>query len=70
LITLMIFFKKYRASGSSLCNPLYSPVMSSLLGLHILLSTLFLKTLSLRSSLDISNQVSHPYKTKNKIILL
>jgi hypothetical protein len=29
----------------------------------ILLSTLFSKTLSLRSSLNLSDQVSHPYKT-------
>ena len=35
-----------------------------------LLSTLFWKTLSLRSSLNVSDQVSHPYKTTDKIIVL
>jgi len=36
----------------------------------ILLSTLFSNTLSLRSSLIVSYQVSHPYKTTSKIIIL
>jgi hypothetical protein len=39
------------------------PVISSLLGPNILPSTLFLNTLRLRFSLNLSNQVSHPYKT-------
>jgi hypothetical protein len=37
------------------------PVTSSLLGPNIVL-----KTLSLRSSLNVSNQVPHPYKTAGK----
>ena len=45
-------------------------VTSSLLGPNILLSTLFSNTLSLRSSINISDQVSHPYKTTGKIIVL
>jgi hypothetical protein len=40
------------------------------LGPNILLSTLFSKTLSRHSSLNISDQVSHPYKTTGKIIVL
>jgi hypothetical protein len=44
-----------------LCNFLRSPVTSSPLGPNILLSTLFSKTLSLRSSLDVRDQVLHPY---------
>ena len=36
---------------------------SSLLGPNTLLNTLFSNTLSLRSSLNVSDQVSHPYKT-------
>ena len=36
---------------------------SSLLGLNILLSTLFSDNLSLRRSFNVSDQVSHPYKT-------
>jgi len=43
---------------------------SSLLGSDILLSTLFSNTLSLRSSLSVSNPVSHPYKSTGKIIVL
>jgi hypothetical protein len=42
----------------------------SLLGPNIPLNTLFSNTLSLHSSLNTSNQVSHPYKTKCKIIVL
>ena len=44
---------------SSLCSFLHSPVTSSLLGPNIFLNTLFSNTLSLRSSLKVSDQVSH-----------
>jgi hypothetical protein len=53
--------EEYRSFSSSLCNFLHSPVISSLLGPNTLLNTLFSKTLSLRSSLNVSDQVSHPY---------
>ena len=43
---------------------------SSLLGPSIPLSTQFSNTLSLCSSLNVSDQVSHPYKTARKIIVL
>jgi hypothetical protein len=46
------------------------PCTSSLLGPNILLRTLFSKTLSLHSSLSVSDQVSHPYKTTGNIIVL
>jgi hypothetical protein len=36
----------------------------------MLLNLLLLNTLSLRSSLDVRDQVSHPYKTSGKIIVL
>jgi len=49
-------------SSSSLCSFLHSPVTSSLLGQNILRSTLFSNTLVLRSSLNVSDQVSYPYK--------
>ena len=65
-----ILGKKYRSLSSSLCSCLHSPVTSSLLRLNILLSTLFSNTLSLRSSLNLSDYVSHPYNTKGKIIVL
>jgi len=62
-ITRTILGEEYRLFSSSLCNFLHSPVTSSLVGPNILLNTLFSNTLSLRSSLNVSDQVSHPYKT-------
>jgi hypothetical protein len=46
------------------------PITSSLLGPNILHSTLFSNTLSLCSSLHVRDQVSNPYKTTGKIIVL
>jgi hypothetical protein len=46
------------------------PVTSSLFGLNILLNTLFSNTLSLCSSLNVRDQVSHICKTTDKIIIL
>jgi hypothetical protein len=43
---------------------------SSLLGLNVLLSNLFSSTLSLCSSLNVRDQVSHPYKTTGEVIVL
>jgi hypothetical protein len=43
-----------------LCNFLHCPVTSSLLGPNIPLSTLFSNTVTLCSSLDVRDQVSHP----------
>jgi phosphate starvation-inducible membrane PsiE len=62
--------KEYRPFSYSLFNFLHSPVTSSLLDPNILLSTLFSNTLSLRSTLNVSDQVSHPYRTTGKIIVL
>jgi cytochrome b subunit of formate dehydrogenase len=47
----------------------FSTVILPLSGPNIPLSTLFSYTLSLRSSLNVNN-VSHPYKTTGKIIVL
>ena len=69
-ITRKILGEQYRSSSSSLCSLLHLPVTSSVLGLNILLSTLFSCTLSLRSSLILSDQVSHPYNTTGKTIVL
>jgi len=69
-ITRTIMGEEYRSLNSSLCSYLRSPVTSSLLGQNILLSTLFSNTLSLCSSLNVSDQVSHPYKTAGNIIVL
>jgi hypothetical protein len=70
LITRIIFGDEYRSLSSSVCNLLHSPVASSLLGPNIFLSTLFSNTLSLCCSLRVRDQVSHPYKTTGKIIVL
>jgi len=63
-------FGEYRSLSSSLCSFRHSPVTWSLLGPNILLSTLFSNTLNLRSSLNMRDQVSHPYKTKGEISVL
>ena len=60
----------YNTLISSLCSFLHSPVTSSLLAPNILLITLFSYTPSLRSSLNVNDQVSHPYKTTGKITVL
>ena len=67
LVTQIIFGEEYRSLSSSF---LHFPVTLSLLGPNILLSTLFLDTLNLRSSLHVSDQVSHAYKTPGKIVVL
>jgi hypothetical protein len=50
----------------------FSPVSltSSLFSPNILLNTLFSNTLSLCSFLNVRDQVSHPYGTTGKIIVL
>src|SRR5215469_1169641 len=65
-----ILVEEYRSFSSSLCNFLHSPVTSSLLGPNTSLNTLLSNTLSLCSSLNVSDQVSHPYKTTGRIIVL
>ena len=62
ICTRTILDEEYRSLSST--------VTSSLLGPHTLLSTLFSNNFSLRSSLNVSDQVSHPYKTTGKIIVL
>jgi len=67
LITLIIWSN---VDNKSLFNSVYSflhpSVISSLLGPNILFSTLLSNTLSLRSSLNVSDQVSHPYKNNKQ----
>ena len=69
-ITRTILSEECRSLSSSLYSFLHSSVTSSLLGPNFLLSTLFWNTLTLHSSLNVSNQVSHPYKATGKIIVL
>jgi hypothetical protein len=59
-VTRIIFGEERRSLRSSWCSFLHSPVTLSLLGPNILLSTLLFNTLSLGSSLNVSDQVSHP----------
>jgi len=70
LITLTILGEEYRSLSFSLCSFLHSAVTSSLLVPNILLSYLFSYTRSLLTTFNVSNQVSHPYKTTGKIIML
>ena len=66
LITQKIFIEQYK----SLCSFLHSFVTLSLLGPNILLNTIFSNNFSLRSSLNVSDQDSHPYtKTVKSIVL-
>ena len=68
-VTRTILAQEYRSLSSSLCCFLHCPVTSSLWGPNILLNTLFSNTLSLRSSLIVSDQVSHPYTTGKFVVL-
>jgi hypothetical protein len=66
LITLIILGEEYKLWSSSLCIFLHHPVISSLFGLNILQSTLFLNTLYLCSSLYVRVQLSHLCKSQRK----
>ena len=69
-ITRTILGEEYRSLSSSLCSFFHSPVTSSPLGPNVLLSTLFPNTICLLSSLNLSDQVSRPYKSTGKFIVL
>jgi hypothetical protein len=61
-ITQIIFGEEYSSLSSSLCSFPHSPVSPFLLDPNILLRTLISNTLSLRSSLNVSEQVSCSHK--------
>ena len=69
-ITSTILGEVYKSFSSSLGNLLHSRFTSSLIGPNILLNTMFSNTLNYVSSRNISDQVSHSYKTTEKIIVL
>jgi hypothetical protein len=65
-----ILGEEYRSLSPSLCSFLHSLVTSCLLEQNIPFNTLFSNTLNLRSSLNVSDQVLHPYKRTGKIRFL
>jgi hypothetical protein len=69
-VTQTIFDEQYKSLTSSLCSFLRSLITSSLLSPFVLLNTLFSNILSLHSSLNVGDQISRPYKTTVKIIVL
>ena len=69
-ITRTILGEEYISLSSSLCSFLHSLVTSFFLGPNIFLNNPISNTLSLRSSLNVSDQISHPYTTTGKIIFL
>jgi small basic protein len=70
LFILIVSEEEYKLWSSSLCSFLQPPVTSSVFGPNIHVSSLFSNILSVCSSLDIRDQVSHPYRTAGKIIVL
>jgi hypothetical protein len=64
-----IFGEEYIPWSSSLRSFRQSPVTLSLLGPNLFLSTLFSNSLSLCSSLNFGDQVSHSHTTTRKIIV-
>jgi hypothetical protein len=62
--------EQYKLWSSSLCSFLQPPITSFPFGLNILISTLFSNNLSLCSSLNVRDQVSQPYRTTGKILVL
>jgi hypothetical protein len=67
--TIIIKFgEEFKLWSSPLCNFLQPPMVSSLFGPNILLSTLLSNTPSRRSSLNVRDHVSHPYKKKYSFV--
>jgi len=70
MITIITLGEAYNLCSPSLCSHLQTSATSCLLGPNILLSTMFSNILNQCSSLSVRDQVSQPYKTKGKIIVL
>jgi hypothetical protein len=67
LIILIALGERYESCSYSLCSFLHPHITSSLFGPNIILSTLFSNTLSLCSSLNVRDHVSHPYRSTGRI---
>ena len=67
LINLTKFGEQYRPLSSSLCSFFHSPVTTSHISRNTFLNTLYSNTHSLRSSLNMSDQVLHPYKQHGRL---
>jgi len=70
LITLIISGEAYRLCSSKFRSLLQPIAISFVLKPNILLSTLFSNALNPCSSLSVRDQVLHPYKTKDEIMVL
>ena len=70
LTTQTVLGKEYKSRSFLLWNFLQSPVTSSSLDPNVFPSSLLPNTLSLCASLSLRYQVSHPYKTSSKIVVL
>jgi hypothetical protein len=60
---LLIYGEEYKVMRSSLCNFLKSPIISSIFGPNILLSTLFSDNFLMCYALKVRDQDSYPYNT-------
>jgi hypothetical protein len=69
-ITQRIYGELYKLCSCSLRNFLQARVICFLFGRNTFLSTLSSNTFSLCSSLNVTDHVSHSYKTTGKIIVL
>jgi hypothetical protein len=69
LITRIISGEEYRSLSLSICSFIQSNLTLSHIGTNILLNTLFSNTVSLRSSLNVSDHIPNPYKTTGKIMV-
>jgi hypothetical protein len=65
-LCLMIFGGEYKLWSPSLCSFFNSHATSFLFGSNILLTALFSNILCLCPSLNVTYQVSHPYKATGR----
>ena len=68
-VTHIIFGEECRPQSSSICSFLHPPVTSSVSDPNIFLNILFSNSLG-SYSYNVTDQVSHPYKTTGKIKVL